>query len=117
MDSLLFQVVTAMVAALVMVGWIRPQSFKFLLDKGSDYPSLGRQGQYTAMVVSTWVLVTVTLVKKGDVPEWLFVSYMLAWGGVAFGSLWLKIKGGQSGTTTTTSTSTTDSSTQAVVNK
>jgi len=115
-DSLLYEVVTALVAALVMVVWVRPQTFKFLLDKGSLFPSLGRQGQYTAMIVSTWVLVTVTLVKRGDVQEWLFIGYMLSWAGAQFGSLWLKMKGGQAGTTTT-NTSTTESSTQAVVTK
>jgi len=109
MDSMLYQVVTALVAALLIVVWVRPQTFKFLLDKGSFYPSLGRQGQFTAMIISTWVLVTVTLAKKGDLQEWLFIGYMLSWAGAQFGSLWLKMKGGQSGTTTTTTT--TDSST------
>jgi hypothetical protein len=113
--SLLYEVVTALVAALLMVVWVRPQTFKFLLDKGSLFPSLGRQGQYTAMIVSTWLLVAVALLKKGDVPEWMFIGYMLSWAGAQFGSLWLKMKGGQVGTTTTTTT--TDSSTQAVVTK
>ena len=111
MDSLLYEVVTALVAALVMLVWTRPQTFRFLLDKGNAEPSLGRQGQFTAMIVSTWVLVTVTLVKKGDVQEWLFIGYMLSWAGAQFGSLWLKMKGSQAGTTSSTSTT---SSTTAI---
>jgi len=101
--TLLYQVVSAAVAVLVLIVWVRPQSFRFLLDKGSAFPSLGRQGQYTAMVISTWVLVTVTLVKKGDVQEWLFIGYMFAWGGAQFGSLWLKVKGqGHAGSSSST---------------
>lgn len=91
MDAVLYQTVSAIVAALVLLVWVRPQTFVFLLDKDSDFPSLGRQGQFTAMVVSTWVLVTVTL--KGGLAEWLFVGYMFAWAGAQFGSLWLKVKG------------------------
>lgn len=91
MDSLLYQTVSALVAALVLVVWVRPQTFVFLLDKDSNFPSLGRQGQFTAMVVSTWVLITVTI--KGGLAEWLFVGYMFAWAGAQFGSLWLKVKG------------------------
>ena len=115
MDSTLYEVVTALVAMLLMVVWIRPQTFKFLLDKGSYFPSLGRQGQYTALIVSTWVLATVTLVKKGEVQEWLFIGYMLSWAGAQFGSLWLKMKGGQAGTTTTTTTTDSSSTTSAPV--
>jgi len=113
-DSMLYQVVTALVAMLVMVVWIRPQIFRFLLDKGNAEPSLGRLGQFTAMIVSTWVLVTVTLAKKGDLQEWLFIGYMLSWAGAQFGSLWLKMKGGQSGTTTTTTTTDSSSTTSAL---
>jgi len=91
METVLYQAVSALVAILVLVVWVRPQMFRFLLDKDNSFPSLGRQGQYTAMVVSTWVLVTVTL--KGGLAEWLFVGYMFAWAGAQFGSLWLKVKG------------------------
>jgi hypothetical protein len=91
MIATLHEAVSAAVAVLVLLVWVRPHTFKFLLDKGSTYPSLGRQGQYTAMVVSTWALVTVTL--KGGLAEWLFVGYMFAWAGAQFGSIWLKLKG------------------------
>lgn len=95
----LYEVISAFVALLVFFVWIRPQVFPFLLDKGTTFPSLGRQSQYTAMITSTWVLVTATLMKKGDVPEWMFIGYMLAWAGAQFGSLWLKTKGGQAAPT------------------
>jgi hypothetical protein len=111
MTSYLHQVVSALVAALVLIVWTRPQTFKVLLDKDSDFPSLGRQGQYTAMVISTWVLVTITL--NGTVAEWLFVGYMVAWAGAQFGSIWLKLKSQvPPGTTTTTETSSRATSTQ-----
>ena len=105
MNSALYQAVSAIVAALVLVVWVRPQTFRFLLDKGSDFPSLGRQGQYTAMVVSTWALVTVTI--SGNLAEWLFVGYMLAWAGAQFGSIYLKMKSEIGGSTTTTDSRTT----------
>jgi len=105
MDTALYQAVSAAVALLVLIVWVRPQTFQFLLDKGSAFPSLGRQGQFTAMVISTWVLVTVTL--KGGLAEWLFIGYMFAWASAQFGSLWLKIKGQGGSSTTTTDTSTT----------
>jgi len=107
---MLYQVVSAVVAGLVLVVWVRPQSFQFLLDKGNAYPSLGRLGQFTAMVVSTWVMVTMTL--RDGLAEWLFLGYMLAWAGAQFGSLWLKVKGqGQAGSSSSTETIKTESRT------
>jgi hypothetical protein len=105
-ESVLYQAVSALVAILVMFVWVRPQMFRFLLDKGSDFPSLGRQGQYTAMIVSTWVIATVTL--ENGLSEWLFIGYMFAWAGAQFGSTWLKLQG--RGTTVTSSSSSTESS-------
>ena len=91
MHSLLFQIVSAFVATLVFIVWLRPQTFEALLDKDRSVPSLGRQGQFTAMIVSTWVLVVLTI--RDDVSEWFFSMYMFAWAGSQFGSLWLKMKG------------------------
>jgi hypothetical protein len=111
MTSHLHQVVSALVAALVLIVWTRPQTFAVLLDKESNFPSLGRQGQFTAMVISTWVLVTITL--NGTLAEWLFVGYMFAWAGAQFGSIWLKLKAqAPPGTTTITESSSRATSTQ-----
>lgn len=87
----LYQVVSGIAACIVLVVWLRPQTFRFLMDKGNAEPSLGRQGQYTALIVSTWAFVQLTLTDK--LTEWFFAGYMLAWGAAQFGSLWLKMKG------------------------
>lgn len=93
MSSLLFQVISAMTACLMFIVLLRPKSFRFLLDKGNQEPSLGRQGQFVALLVSTWAFVALTL--DGKLTEWFFVWYMFAWGAAQFGSLWLKMKGQQ----------------------
>lgn len=41
--------------------------------------SLSRLGQLTALVVSSSVLVYFTI--KGEVQEWMFATYMVAWAG------------------------------------
>lgn len=92
MNSPLYAMVSGLTAMLVVLAWIKPQTFSFLRDKDSHFPSLGRQGQYTALLASTWVLVTLTL-QDGKLPEWYGMGYMLAWAGAQFSSVWLKIKG------------------------
>jgi len=91
MNSTLFQVISGIAAAIVFIVWLRPQLFRFLLDKGNAEPSLSRQGQYTALVVSTWAFVSLTLADK--LTEWFFIGYMAGWVGAQFGSIWLKLKG------------------------
>jgi hypothetical protein len=103
LSSNLYQGVSAIVALIIFICWLRPQTFSFLIDKGSMYPSLGRQGQYTALIVSTWGFVTLTL--TGDMSEYYAGLYMLAWAGAQFGSVWLKLKGGQSTSSTSSTTS------------
>ncbi len=90
MNTLLFQTVSALVAMVVVIVWVRPQTFPFLKDKDTQYPSLGRQGQYTALIVSTWIIVAESLARP--VSEWLFTGYMFAWAGAQFASIWLKLK-------------------------
>lgn len=86
----LYETLSAITAILVVIVWLRPRTFRFLVDKESQEPSLGRQGQYIALLVSTWALVYETI--DGKLTEWFFTTYMLAWAGAQFGSLWLKIK-------------------------
>jgi hypothetical protein len=105
-DTLLFRIISAITAILVLITWIRPETFRFLLDRGEQYPSQGRQAQHTALMASTWVLVALTINAGDGVPEFLFTGYMVAWAGAAFGSIWLKLKGQreqQDGTVTTKS--------------
>jgi len=91
MDSLLFQTITGIMALFIFWTWLRPGTFRFLLDKGSTEPSLGRIGQFTALVVSTWAFMS--LVLSNLLTEWFFTAYMLAWAAAQFGSIWLKVKG------------------------
>ena len=115
--NLLYQIVSALTAMLVIVAWVRPETFRFLMDKESGFHSLGRQGQYTAMLTSTWVLVSVTLLKEGDIQEWLFIGFMLAWAGAQFGSLWLKTRPQQGTVTNTSSVTSSSTVTPAVTPK
>lgn len=99
---MMLTVVSGLCALLVFVALVRPTTFAVLINKGANMPSLGKQGQFTALVTSTWVLVYITTADK--LTEWYAGLYMLAWAGAQFGSIWLQVKG-QAGTTTTTSTS------------
>jgi len=89
----LFDFLTAMFALLILFALIKPAMFRFLLDKDSVEPSLGRQGQYVALVVSTWGFMWLVIHDK--MTEFFFTSYMLAWAGAQFGSIFLKMKGKQ----------------------
>lgn len=91
MSSLLYQTCSAFVAIFVLVAWTRPCKFRFLMDKDKNEPSLGRIGQFTAMAVSTWGFVTLTV--EGALSEWYVTAYMLVWAGAQAASLALKIKG------------------------
>lgn len=93
MESLLFQVVSACAACVVFCAWTRPQWFRYLLDKGTAEPSVNRVGQFTALVTSTWAFVAIVI--KGQLSEWFFTAYMLAWAAAQFGSVWLKSKNPQ----------------------
>lgn len=86
-----YHVASISVGMLIMFCWIWPQKLRFLLDKGTEYPSLGRQGQYTALLISTWGFATLTI--NGNMTEFYFIGYMLAWSGAQFASVYLKLKG------------------------
>jgi len=49
--------------------------------------SLSKFGQFVALGVSSWVMVYQT--RHGQMSEWLFTGYMLAWAGANFASKWL----------------------------
>lgn len=48
-----------------------------VLDKETGKVSLSRFGQFTALVVSTWGFVTLTV--NGNLTEWYYASYMMIW--------------------------------------
>ena len=108
---MLFKVVSIFVACLIIILWLKPELFKIVIDKDNQYPSGSKQAQFTALIVSTWVLVDASL--RSAVTEWMFGMYMIAWAGAQFGSTWLKIKGqsndAQSSYRTTTEVSTSGS--------
>lgn len=111
---MLYECLSAFTAIIVFLAWIKPAIFRVLIDKDSSEPSLGRQGQFTAMVTSTWIAVTLTIGEGAGqiLTEWFMGLYMLAWAGAGFSSIWLKLKGApQPGTTiekqATTTTETT----------
>ena len=88
----LLRVLSGLCGMIVIVAWVRPHTFLVLIDLPSNHPSLAAQGQFTAMVVSTWALVQLTL--DNELTEWFFGAYMLAFAGAKFGSAFLKLKGG-----------------------
>lgn len=95
MGTLLFQAVSGLAALICLFAWLKPARFRYLLDKDSPEPSLGRVGQFTALITSTWAFVALVLSDK--LNEWFFTAYMLSWAGAQFGSLWLKQRGQQGG--------------------
>ena len=85
---IVFNAISALFAILILVALLKPDFFPFLRDKGTNFPSLGRQGQYVAMIVSTWGFMWLTIHDK--MTEWFFVGYMFAWAGAQYASLRLK---------------------------
>lgn len=49
--------------------------------------SFARIGQFSALAVSTWAFVFLTV--DGKLTDWFFTSYMLAWVGNGIGHKWL----------------------------
>ena len=107
MNSLLYQFASAMCAIVVLMAWLKPMSFRYLLDKGNAEPGIARISMFTALITSTWGFVTLVL-SSNPMPEWFGTLYMLAWAGSQLGSVYMKIKGAQQpGSIETSSTSTT----------
>jgi len=87
-----FLVITLLYSLLVLVALIKPQTFKFLLDKGTEFPSLQRQGQYVALVTMTWGFFY--LVSSDKLTAEYAASYALIFTGSQALSIWLKMKAG-----------------------
>lgn len=102
----MLSVLSGLCILVVFIAWVRPRTFEVLIDKGTGWPSLGKQSQFTALVMSTWMGAWLTV--EGELKEWFFGLYMAIWAGAAASSLWLQIKGGTSTSTSTETTKTTE---------
>ena len=91
MDSLLFQVASGLVAAIVALAWIKPTLFRVLVDQPSGQPSLARQGQFTSMMVCTWALVALVLTNR--LSEWFLGLFLFTFAGAQLASIGMKIGG------------------------
>lgn len=89
----LYLTCSGILAMITVVAILRPVSFRFLLDKDTTEPSLGRVGQFVALMVSTWGFIALTVADT--LSEWYVTAYMLVWAGAQAASLALKIKGNQ----------------------
>jgi len=49
-----FGLMTVVFVILILVALTKPAIFMFLRDKGTEFPSLQRQGQYVALITMTW---------------------------------------------------------------
>lgn len=82
-------------AALMVLGFWHGKSDAFdlrhlLVDTDHGKVSLGKTGQFVALIVSTWALVHET--RAGHLTEWLFGAYMIAWSGANIARMALEKK-------------------------
>lgn len=91
--TLLYQISCGLIAIIGILAMLKPLMFRFLLDKDTNEPSLGRVGQFIALLTSTWGFIALTI--DGKLSEWYVTAYMLVWAGAQAASLALKIKGQQ----------------------
>jgi hypothetical protein len=90
------KMITATQAAGILIGllqlivWFRPRVLEYLLDPVTNKPTLGKVGQMTALLTSTWGFIA--LVELKSFSEWFFILYMIAWAGAQFGASYLKSK-------------------------
>jgi hypothetical protein len=67
---------------LLLVLWHKDKSVDFDMKTALMYEgrfSLSKFGQFIALMTSTWIIIHQT--KLGQLSEWLFTGYMLAWSG------------------------------------
>ena len=69
-----FSVLTLIFAALVLLALTKPASFRFLRDKGSDFPSLQRQGYYVGQITMTWGFMW--QVANNQLSDWYAFAYI-----------------------------------------
>lgn len=86
-----FAVLTLAFAALILVALVKPALFKFLRDKGTDFPSLQRQGQYVVLITMTWGFMW--QVSKDKLSTEYATFYALIFVGSQAVSIWQKMKG------------------------
>jgi hypothetical protein len=83
------------VMAIILIIWqLSDKRFdlrEVLIDGGSGRVSLYKVGQFTALLVSTWILMFET--EAGRMNEWLFTMYMFAWAGANSLNKYIEHKG------------------------
>ena len=84
------------IMAMILIVWqLSDKRFdlrEVLIDGGSGRVSLYKLGQFTALLVSTWILIFET--QSGRLNEWLFTMYMFAWAGANSLNKYIEHKGG-----------------------
>ena len=88
----IFSVLFIIAMLIVLMRWHNDDS-KFdlreiLIDKDTGTVSIHRVGQFTALAVSTVLIIHEA--TKGRLSEWLFTGYMVAWAGTSLINQWLK---------------------------
>ena len=81
-----------MIFMLTAISWHRNDSqlnLQSIVAKNGEF-SLSKIGQFTALIVSTWIAVYET--RHGRMTEFLFTGYMLAWAGTNMASKFLDKK-------------------------
>ncbi len=78
----LFVLIVGFVSALVYIQMCKDHiDLRWLILERSNKPSAVKIAQLTALIVSTWGFVVLTL--KGQLSEGYFVGYMVCWSGSA----------------------------------
>lgn len=90
--------VAALVVVSVLVRWHLDPDNNFKLsdliaDEVTGKISLFRTGQALALMVSTWGFIVLT--RAGDLSEWYFAGYMLAWAGANLAKVAMTAKADQ----------------------
>ena len=91
LDTLILALASFMFVVILWL-WHTDHMTKFdltqvLVDSKTGKTSLMKMGQFTALLVSTWVLIHET--RASRLSEWLFLSYMGVWGGVNIANKWI----------------------------
>lgn len=55
--------------------------FADMLRDDSGKPSSSRMAVFVCLAISTWALMYMIIVKKGDLDPWIFISYIAIWSG------------------------------------
>lgn len=74
--------VASLFLVILLLLWHKDKSVDFDMKTALMYEgkfSLSKFGQFIALMTSTWIIIHQT--RAGQLSEWLFTGYMLAWSG------------------------------------